>query len=194
MKKNFAVSFAMVLAMAALAEGQGQAPVKLATIFVQNAILGTKEGGKAQQELQTRFAARKQELEKMQADIQALQARNRAGGPAMNEEARSRLMREIDAKTKTLNRDSQDFNDEVQQEQGKLINELGGRMMEVIVKYATQNGIAAVIDVSSPQTPVLWADPSIDITNQMIKLYDEAHPVAEPAKPAAPPAIPPRKQ
>jgi hypothetical protein len=52
--------------------------------------------------------------------------------------------------------------------------------------------------VSNQQTPVLWADPSADITTEIIKLYDQAHPGtgAAPApgtaKPAAPPTSAPK--
>lgn len=58
-------------------------------------------------------------------------------------------------------------------------------MLEVIGKYATQNGIALVLDVSNQQT-VLWADLSVNITDEIIKLYDQAHPgtAAAPKPPA----------
>ena len=66
----------------------------------------------------------------------------------------------------------------MQAEEGKIMNELGGRLMEVLGKYANQNGISLVMDTSNPQSPVIWADPSIDVTSDIVKLYDLAHPVA----------------
>ena len=76
------------------------------------------------------------------------------------------------------------------------MQELGGKMMAVLEKYATQNGFAVVLDVSNPQTPVLWAASAVDITNDIVKLYDQAYPgtaAAPAAKPAAqtPAARPP---
>ena len=56
------------------------------------------------------------------------------------------------------------------------MQELGGKMMAVVEKYAQQNGFAIVIDVSNPQTPVLWAAQAIDITAEIVKLYDQANP------------------
>jgi outer membrane protein len=68
--------------------------------------------------------------------------------------------------------------------------------MDVIIKYATQNGFAMVVDVSNPQTPVLWADPAVDITNEIVKLYDQGHPgtgaAPATAKPAGTPAAAPK--
>jgi hypothetical protein len=64
-------------------------------------------------------------------------------------------------------------------------------MMKVIEKYATDNGLAVVLDVSNPQTPVLWRATAIDITADVIALYDKANTGAAasaPAKTAAPAA------
>jgi outer membrane protein len=58
--------------------------------------------------------------------------------------------------------------------------------MDVVQQYATANGFVMVLDVSNPQTPVLWHNPATDITSDIIKLYDQAHPPATAAKPAAP--------
>ena len=64
-------------------------------------------------------------------------------------------------------------------------------MMVVIDKYARDNGYTLILDVSSPQTPVLYASNTIDITKDIIELYDKASasaPAPAPAKPAAAPA------
>ena len=94
---------------------QTEAPGKPATINMQAAILSTKEGQQATQELAARVNTRKQALEKRQQDLAALQSRLRAGSTTMHQAARDKLIGDIDARTKEWNRDSQDFNDEVQQ-------------------------------------------------------------------------------
>jgi len=185
---KLAVYAGLVLAGAMVVCAQTQAPTKLATINVQAAILSTKEGQQATQDLAGRFNPRKQALEKKQADLATLQSRMRAGSATMTPAAKDKLIGDIDTQTKAWNRDSADFNAEVQQEEGKIMNEVGHKMLAVIEKYAILHGVILVADVSNPQSPVMWADPSIDITNDIIKLYDETNPVA----PAAPP--PPAKK
>jgi len=185
---KLAVYAGLVLAGAMVVCAQTQAPTKLATINVQAAILSTKEGQQATQDLTSRFNPRKQALEKKQADLATLQSRMRAGSATMTPAAKDKLIGDIDTQTKAWNRDSADFNAEVQQEEGKIMNEVGHKMLAVIEKYAILHGVILVADVSNPQSPVMWADPSIDITNDIIKLYDETNPVA----PAAPP--PPAKK
>jgi len=190
LKKIF-VFPAVVLGMSLSALAQ-PAPTKVATIQVQTAILTTKDGQKAAGELQVKFAPKKGEFEKKQADIAAMQETLKKGQATMAEEARTKLMRDIDNANTKLQRETQDAQADLDEEQQKVMQELGNKMMAVIDKYAQQNGIAVVIDVSNPQTPVLWAAQSIDITPEIVKLYDQAHPTAAPSGAAAPAGTTPK--
>ena len=73
-----------------------------------------------------------------------------------------------------------------------MMQDLGAKMMKIVEEYATQNGFATVLDVSNPQTDVLWAAASTNITPDIIRLYDQAHAVAE--TPKAPAAAPRARQ
>ena len=178
----------------------GAQPTKIAIIHIQNAIISTRDGQKAAGELQARYDPRRKELEKKQNDIAALQDQLRKGSNTMSEEGKQKLMREIDQKTKSLNRDTEDAQTEFDQDQGKLLQDLGQRLMVVIDKYARDNGYVLVLDISAPQTPVLYASNGIDITNDIVSLYDKNAPSAAPPQPSAakspspPPATPAKKQ
>jgi len=181
------------LMLTAAFAAQAQTPTKVGVIQVQEAILSTKEGQKAATELQDKFKGRRGDLEKKQNDIATLQDQLKKGGVTMSDEAKAQRMRDIDSKTTVLKRDSEDFDTDLQEEEGKLMQELGGKMMKVIEKYATDNGFAVILDVSNPQTPVLWRATAVDITADIITLYDKANTggaAAAPAKSAAPAALP----
>ncbi len=198
MKKIF-VFPAVVLGMALGAHAQAT-PTKVAVIQVQTAILSTKDGQKAAGELQGRFAPKKAEIDKKQADIAAMQDQLKKLQATGSDEVKTKLMRDIDSANTKLQRDTQDAQADLDEEQQKIMQELGGKMMAVVEKYAQSNGLAMVIDVSNPQTPVLWAAQAIDITAEIVKLYDQANPgtaataAPAPAKPtgaAAPTTLPP---
>jgi outer membrane protein len=207
LKKNYIILPAIALGAAMLAPAQtGTTPqTKVGIIHIQNAIISTKDGQKAAAELTTRFAPKKADLEKKQSSVAQLQDQLRKGSNTMSEEAKEKLMREIDQNTKALNRESEDDQAELDQEQNKIMQELGQRIMTVIDKYAKDNGYALILDVSSQQTPVLYATNSIDITQDIIALYDKNAPppgsspapgasVSKPGVPTAPtvkPAVPP---
>jgi len=173
-------------------QATGPAPTKIAIINIQSAILNTKDGQKAAADVQAKFNPRKTELDKKRSDVEALQEQLRKGSATMSDEAKDRLQKDIDAGTKELNRRGQDMNDDLEGEQGRIMQDLGAKMMKIVEEYATQNQYAMVLDVSNPQTDVLWAAASTNITPDIVRLYDQAHPNAEaPKPPAAAPAAAP---
>lgn len=194
MNKNVLAIACMALGVAGIAAAQ--APTKIAVIQIQGALVATKEGQKAAADLETKMAPRKKELESRQAEIKDLQDRLQKGGNTLSDSAKEDLTRNIDQKTKSYNRQIEDAQAELEQEQQKVLNMLGQKMMQVIDKYAQQNGYAVVLDVSNPNTPVLYASNTVDITKDIVDLYDKAAPsapaaaapAAAPARPAAAPA------
>ena len=110
----------------------------------------------------------------------------------MSAAAKDELNRTIDARYTELKRLGEDIQSQVDEEQGNLLQTLGDKIVKVIDQFALDNGLAIVLDVSPQQSPVLWAAPGIDITSDIVRLYDKVNPAA-----AAPPAVPPaptRKQ
>jgi outer membrane protein len=170
---------------------------KVGVINIQMAIVSTKDGQKAAADLQAKNAPKQKSLEGKQNEINSLKDQLQKGQNALSDTAKNELVRNIDAKTKSFNRDMEDAQAEAEQDQQKVLQDLGGRMMAVIDKYAKDNGYTLVLDVSSPQTPVLFASNTIDITKDIIELYDKnAGPATTSARPApatgAPAAAAPR--
>ena len=207
---------ALAQAPAAAPAAASAPPTKVAVIQIQAALAATKEGQKAAADLEVKMSPRKKELDGKQAEIKDLQEKLQRGGNTLSDSAKEDLTRNIDAKTKSYNRELEDAQAELEQEQQKVVGALGQKMMAVIDKYAQQNGFAIVLDVSSQNTPVLYASNTVDITKEVIDLYDKtvftatpapatsgaaARPAAPPAarpaaapKPAAPPAAAPAKK
>ncbi len=178
---------ALAQAPAAAPATASAAPTKIAVIQVQAALTATKEGQKAAAELEAKMGPRKKELDGKQAEIKEMQERLQRGGNTLSDSAKEDLTRNIDTKTKSFNRQIEDAQGELEQEQQKVIGGLGQKMMAVIDKYAQQNGYALVLDVSSQNTPVLYASNSVDITKEVIDLYDKT--VFTPTPAAAPPTM-----
>ena len=145
---------------------------KVAVIEIQSAIFQTKDGQKALAELQTKFNPVKAKLDAKRAEIAKNEDALRKGQGTLSPEAQAKLARDIDVSTKALNRDTDDANADLESENQKLMNDLGGKMMAIINKYAAEKGLVLVLDVSSQQTPVLWASNTIDITRDVIAAYD----------------------
>jgi len=179
----FAVATAIVV------QAQAPATPKIATIAIQQAIFQTKDGQKALADIQTKFNPVKAKLDAKKAEIAKDEETLRKGQNTMSPEAQQKLARDIDVATKALNRDTDDANNDLQEENQRLMSDLGGKIMAVLNKYASDKGLELVIDVSAQSSPVLYAPPSIDITRDVIAAYD-ASSAASPATSAAPKTTP----
>jgi outer membrane protein len=168
-----AAGMALAQAPAAAPAAVSAPPTKVAVIQIQAALAATKEGQKAAADLEVKLSPRKKDLDGKQAEIKELQERLQRGGNTLSDSAKEDLTRNIDTKTKSYNRELEDAQAELEQEQQKVVGALGQKMMAVIDKYAQQNGFAIVLDVSSQNTPVLYASNTVDITKDVIDLYDK---------------------
>ena len=188
MKMNWIAWATFAAAMATVAAAQTPAnpvPNKVGVIQIQAALVQTKDGQKAAKELEDKMAPRKKELDGKQAEIRDLQERLQKGGNTLSESAKEELTRNIDTKTKSFNRQVEDAQAELEQQQRAVLNQLGQKMMQVIDKYAQANGFSVILDVSNPNTPVLYASNTVDITKEIVELYDKSNPSAGAPTPAA---------
>lgn len=187
--KLFSVLAVAAIAMSAYAQSPG---TKTAVINFEGAIVGTKDGQKAAQALTTKFGPRRKELNDRQAEISSLNDQLRKGSNTMSQDAQAQLEREIQSKNTRLQRDEQDAQDEWNTEQQRLLQGLGQRMIAVITKYAKDNGYSVVMDNSNPNGPILYSASAIDITQDIISLYDKTSSNGGPAVvPQAPPSSSP---
>lgn len=188
MKYFVAVSFALTAAGIAAAQATSAAAptgsTKVGVINIQAAIATTKDGQGAAADLDKKFSPKKDELAKRQQEIKDLQDKLQRGGNTMSQAAKDDMQRQIDQKTRGFNYDMQDAQAEYEQEQRKLVDDIGGKLMQVIDKYAQTNGYTLILDVSNQNTPVLYASNGIDITKDIIELYDKTA-ASLPSKPAS---------
>ena len=167
---------------------------KVGVISVQAAIANTAEGKQAAAELQSQFAPRQTELQNIQKQIEDDQTRLRNGQTTLSDDEKARLSREYDALNRTYQRKSQEAQDDLNDAQQDIINRIGRKMMSVLEKYSKDNGYTVILDSSSPQTSVLFWANQIDVTQDIVHLYDQDYPVKAAASttPAPRPAPAPK--
>jgi outer membrane protein len=180
-----------VRAQAAAAPAAGA--TKIGVINIRQAIAGTAEGKQAGAELQSQFAPRQNELEGMNKQISDVRQRLDAGQGKISQEEQSRLTRQGELLTRQLQRKQDEYQEDVNAAQGEVFDRIGRKMVDVLDRYARENNFTAIFDSSAQNTPILFASTNIDITQDIVRLYDGAYPVKAGATPAAkPPATAPR--
>lgn len=162
------------------------AATKIGIVNIQDAIFASNEGKKEVDALQQKFNPKQAELKNLNDEVENLKKQFQAQGDKLNDEQRASRAKEIEAKQKTLQRNYEDAQTEFQQAEQEVLNRIGGKMLTVLEKYAKANGYAVVLDVSNPQTPVLWASQGTVITKELVDAFNAANPAVAPAaKPAA---------
>ncbi len=166
------ILFLAIIAVPVAAHAQG----KVGVINLTAAIGGTAEGKKAIADLEKKFAPRKQELQRLQEEIQSLQDQLSKQSATLGEEEQRRLAREVEDKQRILKRSADDAQSDYNADTEDSVRRIGAKMVHVIAEYAQQNGFVLVID--DAQVPIYYAAKEIQISPEIVKRYDAANPVA----------------
>src|ERR1700677_1885281 len=164
---------------------------KIGVIDVQVAITSTAEGKQAAAELQSQFAPRQTELTNMQKQMEDVQTRLRTGQTTLSDDEKARLGREGEQLQRTYQRRSQDAQDDFNEAQREVVDRIGRRMIDVLNKYSRDNGYSIILDRSGQSSPVIFAANSTDVTQEIIRLFDQTYP-AKAATTATPKSTTPR--
>lgn len=163
-------------------------PNKVAIINIQAAIANTNEGQRDLDALQKKFEPKQIELKSLNDEVDNLKKQLQAQSSALNDDEKNKRVQAIEAKQKILQRNLEDAQNDYQSQSNEIAQRIGTKLMQSLDAYAKQNGYAVVLDVSSQQSPVLWAATTVDITKPVIDAYNVASGVPAPAATKAPAA------
>ena len=166
---------------AAPANPAPSATTRIGIINIQNAIVMTNEGRRDFESLQKKFEPTQSTLNSLNQEIDSLKKQLQTQGEKLNEQARADMVKSIEAKQKTLQRQAEDAQADFQAQQNEIANRIGGKLLEVLDKYAKQGGYSVILDVSGQQSPVLWAAQTTDVTQEIVNSYNAQSSVAPPA-------------
>jgi outer membrane protein len=189
---SFKLVFSIVTVMTAACfgvapaiHGQGAPTVaaagnKVGVINARQAIASTSEGKQAGAELQTQFSSRQNELENLNKQINDLRQRLDAGRGKISADEEARLTRDGQKLTQQLDRKQNEYQEDVNSAQADVFDRIGRKMLDVLDRYARDNGYVVILDSSAQNNPLLYASTAVDVTQDIVKLYDQAYPVKGP--------------
>ena len=105
-------------------------------------------------------------------------------GISLSDEERNRLTAEGTRLSQRLDRKNNEFQEDFNAAQSDLINGIGQKMLAVINRYAQEKGLTLVFNSAAQGTPILFASKSIEITQDIVNLYDQTYPAKGGAAPA----------
>ena len=166
---------------AAPANPASSATTRIGIINIQNAIVMTNEGRRDFENLQKKFEPTQSALNNLNQEVDSLKKQLQTQGEKLNEQARADMVKSIESKQKTLQRQAEDAQADFQAQQNEIASRIGGKLLDVLDKFAKQNSYSLILDVSGQQSPVLWAAQTTDVTQEIVNSYNAQSSVAAPA-------------
>ena len=170
-----AIILSLLIPIAGLAQES-----KVALVDFERVVVGTAAGKKAADQWNAKYAEHQKNLEARQKEIEDQQTKLRTQGNVLSDAAKAEITRDIDRKTTELNRLSEDAQKQMEDLRTQLLQPISQLAQQVLQTYAAEKGYTVVIDVSSPETSIIYVNEKALITDDVIKQIDSL-----PAAPAA---------
>jgi outer membrane protein len=155
------------------------ARAQLSTVVVvdfERAVVESAEGKKASEKFNAELQAKQTEMEKKQKELEDQQKKLQNGARTLSDAAKTDLQRDIDRRTRELQRADEDAQKELQAMRDELLRPIAERASAILQAMAVEQGYTIVIDLSNQESTVIWVNPRNDITAELIKRVDAATP------------------
>lgn len=150
----------------------GLAQLKMGVVDFNRAVLGTAEIKKAQAELEAKFKPRQEEIARLESELQQIQGQLQSMAGKLTPQAENDLRAQGQRKQRDLERLTEDLQGDVEVERNAILQRAGRQLREVVQKLATAKDLDVVLDA----TNTLFVKGALDLTNEVIAAYDQAHP------------------
>jgi Skp family chaperone for outer membrane proteins len=181
---------AFSFAPAAMAQA-GAPPTKFKVMDMRAAIVNTAEAKAAYAQLQSQFAPQNANIEGIQKSMDDIQKRAAAGVNTLGDEEKAKMQRQYGLLQNQLKRASEQLDEQSQAAQADVVDNIGRKMMDIVETYAKENALDCVLNSSNDTISVLYKSTSLDVTQEIVKLYDQKYPVKGAPAAAAPAPKPP---
>jgi len=131
------------------------------------------------------------ELNDKNKALQSVQQKLESGGSVLNDTARAQLQAEVERQQRDIQRFTEDAQQDLQALQQQLQEEFTRQLNPILDRVAKAKQVHMVFNAT--ESGLVWADPSMDLTTDIIKALDTAGPAAAPAPATAKPAAPAAK-
>jgi Skp family chaperone for outer membrane proteins len=173
-------------------------PAKIAIIAFQTGMASTNEGARAFDEISKKYAPQKAKIDAGTTEVENLRKQLNALPATAPDDQRAKLTIDIDTREKQLNLDIESAQTSYNTDLSKVFGELQQKFGQAAVKYCADNGFTMLVTPESSQNspnPILWWNPTTDITQAVINAYNAssgvAAPPSAPARPRSPAATTP---
>jgi outer membrane protein len=178
----------VLLALAAL-PALARAEQKIGYVDLQRALNEVEEGKTAKAVLQKDFAEKQRQLDGKKTEFEKLQADFEKQAVVMSEQARKDKAQDLDRCARELQALFVNLQKDLSEREREATRGIFDRMNQIVQEIAEADGFSFVLDKAAG---IIYAPPSLDLTNELIRKYNARFPgggakkaeAAAPKKPA----------
>jgi outer membrane protein len=159
---------AVAALFAVVSTAAASADLKVAFVDMQRALNDSNAGKRAKGEFRSEISRLQSKLQRQQQEVQSLKDELDRKGPLMRDEERRNLQDDYTRKLRDFERSYKDSKDELQQKDNEITGAIIRDLAYVVRNVGERNGYTVVLEKGS----LLWATPSIDITDEVIREYN----------------------
>ena len=152
---------------------------KVGIVNVEQAIISSNEGKREIDALEKRFEPKRADIERRGAELEKLKKDLTAQAATLSDTEKASRAQVIASRERALQRDIQDTQTELQQAKQEIGSRIYKKLAAVMDKFAREHAYTVLLDVSTPQSPVLWASPETVVTKQLVDAFNAEDHVAQ---------------
>jgi outer membrane protein len=157
-----------VVLLAMAAAGTVRADLRLAFVDIQRALNDCRAGKQARATFRSRIEQVQSQLEREQNQVEDLKRQLEQKGALMQPEQRQNLEDDYTKKMRQFQDNVKNTREEMQQKDNQVTGAIVRDLATVVRQISQKGGYTMVMEKGS----LLWAIPSIDITDEVIRAYD----------------------
>jgi outer membrane protein len=161
----------LLLATALVSNAHADGKPKFAYVDMQRALLEVDEGKKAKAALEKMKTERQKKLDAEQEALKQLQQNYEAQKAIMQADVRAQKEDEMRRRLAELQMTYAKLQKELAQEEAKLTKDIFERMARILSKLGEKEGYTMVFDKNAGG--IVWAPKHLDITNELIRRYND---------------------
>ena len=144
------------------------ADLKIGVIDTQKIIMESKKILKFREDFSREFEAKRQALINKQSEAQALENELKTNGASLSYDEMRKKSDELQTKAKEFKRMQEELEAELKAEDAELSRKFLRQIKDVAVEYLQKEKLSLILEKNA----VVASDDAIDVTDQIIKLYD----------------------
>ena len=164
--RKFVFSFILLLVPFVVCAGN----IKIGVVDFQKVLTLSKKGKDAKAKLDKEYEAKKKEIDAKKAEVDALRSQLEKQGSLLSEKARLEKEKEYRRKLRELQAMIQEAKIELARKEQELTNKILRELIREVQEFGRKNGYTLIIE---KRGGIIYSDPSVDLTNQIIRLYDQ---------------------